>query len=254
MTNEECFTKWAPDGVAWAAWAKPVLFAHLNELVETAPPAEDVGTRDVAWLPGPDRHTALIVDLPGAEAVWTGLALARTGYRPVPVFNGNYAARAEVPVEDTMHALRAAASVFPSTGIAMDAPPAFLIDSRRMALAVPLSPGVFDNRWIVLPQDFPSVVFLRTHAVSEVVLVQRGGQYPPDDLAHVLLRWQQGGVTVRRADLETRSAPDALLLQTPSMFRRAWYRAIAVMGLRRDNTGGFGAVIPDPSSGGGFYG
>ena len=34
------------------------------------------------------------------------------------------------------------------------------------------------------------------------------------------------------------------------MFRRAWYRALTLSGLRRNNAGGFGAVIPMPSSGG----
>ena len=82
-----------------------------------------------------------------------------------------------------------------------------------MQPAVPPGPGTFDNRWVVFPQDFPSAAFLRSRGVAEVLLIQAGAQ-PQEDLAHVLLRWQQGGP--------------------------------------RNNAGGFGAVIPVRS--GGHYG
>jgi len=36
--------------------------------------------------------------------------------------------------------------------------------------------------------------------------------------------------------------------------RRAWYVAVALLGLRRANVGGFGGVIPQQTGGGGFYG
>jgi hypothetical protein len=38
------------------------------------------------------------------------------------------------------------------------------------------------------------------------------------------------------------------------MFRLAWYAVIALMGLRRTNVGGFGAVVPESSGRSGFYG
>jgi hypothetical protein len=34
------------------------------------------------------------------------------------------------------------------------------------------------------------------------------------------------------------------------MFGNLFHRAIAMMGLRRNSAGGFGAIIPHPSSGG----
>ena len=44
-------------------------------------------------------------------------------------------------------------------------------------------------------------------------------------------------------------------MSPPSWFRRAWYVAIALMGLRRSNVGGFGSMVPErTSSGSGFYG
>jgi hypothetical protein len=40
----------------------------------------------------------------------------------------------------------------------------------------------------------------------------------------------------------------------PSGFKLAWYAAIAVLGLRRSNVGGFGSTIPEASQHGGFHG
>ena len=35
-----------------------------------------------------DLDSTIVVDLPGAEAVYAGLALAARGFRPIPLFNG----------------------------------------------------------------------------------------------------------------------------------------------------------------------
>lgn len=122
-----------------------------------------------------------------------------------------------------------------------DATPAFLLDADRMKDPAP-PPGKFDNRWMVFPQDFPSAAFLRSRGIGRVLVVQEG-EKPREDLSHVLLRWQRGGIQLSIA------APDGagerpLTVQPPSRFRRAWYRVLATMGLSRSNVGGFGAIIP----------
>jgi hypothetical protein len=43
-----------------------------------------------------------------------------------------------------------------------------------------------------------------------------------------------------------------LRVNRPSNFKTLWYRALAMMGLRRNSAGGFGSVIPELASGGGF--
>jgi hypothetical protein len=40
----------------------------------------------------------------------------------------------------------------------------------------------------------------------------------------------------------------------PSSFKLAWYAAIALLGLRRSNVGGFGSMVPENTSRSGFYG
>ena len=78
------------------------------------------------------------------------------------------------------------------------APAAFLLDADRMQPAVPPSPGKFDNRWVVFPQDFPSATRLRARGVSDVLVIH-AGKSVQEDLAHVLLRWQQGGLRLLQA-------------------------------------------------------
>ena len=138
--------------------------------------------------------------------------------------------------------------------IAPTAPPAFLLDADRMLPPTPPSPGKFDNRWVVFPQDFPSATLLRARGVSDVLLIHTAKSVQ-EDLAHVLLRWQQGGLRLQQASPSDTSTRE-LAVTRPSWFRRAWYRALTASRLRRNNAGGFGAVIPVQSSGGGgrYYG
>src|SRR6185503_9996520 len=113
--------------------------------------------------------------------------------------------------------------------LAPEAPPAFLIDADRMR-GVP-TPGRFDNRSVVLPQDFPSGTLLRSRGIHEVVLIQRGGTSVREDLAHVLARWQEAGVRLRVLDLQSGGEAEDLRVGPPKLFRRAWYGVIALFGL-----------------------
>ena len=83
---------------------------------------------------------------------------------------------------------------------------------------VPPSPGKFDNRWVVFPQDFPSATFLRSRGVADVLLIH-SGKSVQEDLAHVLLRWQQGGLRMMQASpsdiVNERAHRDAALLVPP---------------------------------------
>ena len=249
MTNEECFEAWAPEGIHWSRWAKPALFAGLANVGARAG-AENWSVHDVSWTPEPRGKTAIVVDLPGAESVVVGLALARRGYRPVPVYNTSVGPSAVIDVEPLARFLDAGAEALREIRLPADAPPAFLLDADRMAPGKPLVPGRYDNRWIVFPQDFPSANYLLSQGIAEVLLLQTGQGEPREDLAHVLLRWQDAGIQLRAADVATGGQPRELRVSPPSLFRRAWYRAAALMGLRRNSAGGFGAVIPIPSSGG----
>jgi hypothetical protein len=247
LTNEECYEIWAPDDGVWSRWAKPVLFMQAPPARSVAaPPAS--GASEGARLPDARRDLAVVVDLPGPESVLTGLALARRGFRPVPLYNGNagYGMVATVPVDDIGHHLFGSAELLREQRLPPDAPPAFLLDANRDR-GVPV-PGAFDNRWVVLPQDFPSATFLLANGIRMVLILQSGRLDPATDLAHVLLRWQRAGVLLAGATPLAGTDPVDLVVHPPSMFRRAWYGAIALLGLRRSNVGGFGARVPQQTS------
>jgi hypothetical protein len=146
-------------------------------------------------------------------------------------------------------ALRAGAPYLQSLDLAPSAPPAFLLDARRLAPGREVSPGVFDNRWQVFAQDCPSVETLKARGVARVVLVQRGRWVPRYDLADVLRGWQHGGLAVLSKDLDD-PAPPAPFRVTPLPWHRAaWHRILEALGLRRSPPGGFGHIVPEPSHG-----
>src|SRR5947209_15400589 len=84
MDRMELFETWAPRSSPWSAWAKPVLFAHLPRPL---PLAQVVPAYDLSEVPPVRDRWAIVVEMSGVESVAIGLALARVGYRPVPVFN-----------------------------------------------------------------------------------------------------------------------------------------------------------------------
>ena len=246
------FDLWAPRGAVWSRWAKPVLFAEMGAVTDFG--AEE-GALPALSLPA-DPGRALVIDLPGADSVQVGLGLARQGYRPVPLFNstpgpaGPPGGGAVIDLRPVVEWLMRGQIHPPRVTLPDDAPPAFLLDSRRQPAEPRPAPGRFDNRWLVIPQDFPSAGFLKSRGIERALLVQDGGRdQPSEDLAHVLLRWQEAGIGLFLLDRQSAGAPQPLQVQRPSRFKALWYCALASMGFRRNSAGGFGGVVPHPSSG-----
>ena len=138
--------------------------------------------------------------------------------------------------------------------LSREAPPAFLLDSRRDGVGVQVEPGSYDNRWVVLPQDFPSGALLQSRGITNAVLLRRNGLSVPADLAHVLRRWQDVGIRINVTDITTGRTATDVTVPKPSRFKLAWYAAVALLGLHRSNVGGFGSVIPHEAGRRGFYG
>lgn len=252
--NQAAFDVWAPVGVEWSAWAKPALFAGLDRARLMEQSLGDWRTTDVSWAPSPRRRVAIVVDLPNVRAVQMGMALAAIGYRPVPLFNVTVGRDPIIRIDPLADALGEAVAPLAELRIPLDAPPAFLLDSRRMSPEAPLLPGKFDNRWIVLPQDFPSGNRLLARGIGEVLLVQATDDAPREDLAHVLLRWQRAGVRLQLLNVTGNRQPAPITVRPPTLFRRAWYLLLALSSLRRSSAGGFGGMIPLPSEGGSSFG
>lgn len=250
ISSEDAFGAWAAEGALWSQWAKPIAFAQGGGLATPEPIVES----NLPVVPGPlDSTSAIVVDLPGADAVYAGLALADRGFRPVPLFNGTSGPSAVIDVAPIRGALWAGAERLTRRAIGLDAAPAFLLDSRRGGSPGDPRPGSYDNRWIALPQDFPSGALLASRGIRGATVVQRGSLTIPSDLAHVLRRWQDHRLQIRVVDLATGQAVD-VVVPKPSRFRLAWYTAIALLGLRRNNVGGFGSAVPEDTGRSGLAG
>jgi hypothetical protein len=265
MDGSQLFEIWAPEDSVWSRWAKPALFAGGAPVLAAQPvtpvtpimPVHSIDPKVGSYDPaGLDAWTAFVVDMPGDRPVEIGMSLAQSGYRPVPLFNTAYHQFAIVPVYPILKRLRDSADELQGLAIPPDAPPVFLLDSKRLDPSTSPAPGKFDNRWIVFPQDFPSANFLLAQNIRRVVLLQEGRLQDKlgSDLAHVLLRWQQGGVEIYIQDPDGNMSPRPIQVEKPSGFRSLFHRALSLVGMRRSSAGGFGSVIPVPSQSSGRSG
>lgn len=143
--------------------------------------------------------TAVIADLPGAEGVSAGIAMARAGYRPVLPPESGHLGHADsvsppvvVDMSSILTALCATTKELASLRLSEQAPPVFLLDANRGGFAA--EPGWFDNRSFVTSSDFPSVDYLWRHGISQVILVQPTSKTNAD-LLHVVVHMQRLGMT-----------------------------------------------------------
>lgn len=262
MNREEVFTVWAPENSAWSPWVAPVLFAQTDWSERIRP--EPVTPESPPWLPADLGDTAIIVDLPGPASVEAGFALAARGFRPVPLYNASPGPEeaagpgfrpaspwnAVVDMGPLVDAIARVTLSLRNLQLSPEAPPAFLLDSVRLSGIRHADPGMFDNRWMVFPQDFPSARFLLSRGIRRAILVQKDRLEPQEDLAHALLRWQEGGIAVLSKKLDDGAAAVAIKVRRPSRYKAAWYRALAQLGLRRSSAGGFGSYIPETTGSG----
>jgi hypothetical protein len=235
--NLETYRIWAPDDALWTQWAKPVLFARQPSITN-----HGLSLPDIEWLDYADSRTMIIVDLPGSKGVYEALALARLGYRPVPLYNGVGAqySKTIVNVNDIITALFVGADELTKHTLRTDAPPVFMLDSNRMA-GGGKQPGAYDNRWCVFPQDMPSAAYLIKAGINRVIVRSETIQ---NDLAHILCRYQKESLSIYHSlGKETKLISGV----KPSNFMSLAYRFKVIFGLTRNATGGFGGWVPDPT-------
>jgi hypothetical protein len=263
MSPQELFETWAPNGALWSPWAKPVLFVQLGDPdkrkekdvpISTASEVVFEPSPSLQWLQNYGSETAIIINLPGAGSVEMGMQVAQYGFRPVPLYNCTSGPKAVVDVEPIKLALIQNGALLRK--LPDDAPPAFLIDSQRNPAGMQPRYGQFDNRWAIFPQDFPSALFLKTNGIRRALVMQsqlqRWSAFDKD-LYEVLHRWSSGGIEVLVKDVDSHTEP------TPATFNRlsrirfstiaAGLTLLAFLS-RRNAAGGFGRIIPEPSSGG----
>ena len=252
-TGRECFEAWAGDH-EWSDWTRPTLFASdqfpsftnvgPQSVPDTGDGALELAIRnDLRWRDGNGNRACVVVDMPGSRSIEIGAALSEHGYAPVVLFNG--VASINSPVVSSADPIKALIRYAPSLRFAEHPSPAFLLDSRRMG-GTPL-PGQYDNRWIAFPQDFPSGGLLRSRGIKSCYLILDPNRVA-DDLAHILKRWQDAGIEM----FDATSGRKPITIQTPPLYKALYYRWTALLNLKPNSFGGFGAAIPIATRG--YYG
>jgi hypothetical protein len=218
VNREEVFDAWSPEGAVWSRWVKPVLFACLPEEQEVPSVAPAPWLEPALLGPmNPAADVAVIVDLPGDQAVWTGLVLADCGFQPTPLFNAVPHPDGFVNLDSTMDALVGAAQVLASRS--PQELPAFLLDANRAPTVRPsVGTRPYDNRSLVRDTDLPSPALLQKHGVRRVLLIQATLERPAPDLESVLLAWQRGGLELWRLAKREPAAAEPFQLRP-----RSWY-------------------------------
>lgn len=243
-----CYAAWAPDASPWSAWAKPVLFVQSEVAEPVALPVAEL-TRE--RVPVHTSRAAIVVDMPGAQGIACGLVLAEEGYRPIPLYNATTGPGQELI---DLHPLRSGlvdgAVRLQAMSLPDNAPPAFLIDSRRVDGTA--APTMYDNRWMVFPQDFPSARALRSAGLESVVVIRSDQGSLKPDLRWVLRLWKREGLAVSSLDPVTGTVR-SLDLDTSLMAVFGDHIARWFTGLRKNSAGGFGGTVPVPQATSGGY-
>jgi hypothetical protein len=248
LDRRRWFETWAPPEAPWSLWAKPVLFAQapVDEAI-TSPISSPPSLPSIPW-PASSENLAIVIDLPGVASARLAVPAAQHGFQPVPLFNTTHGQSAVISVLPIVRTLLDDTAELVAAALPPDAAPAFLLDADRLTRGN-LRPGMFDNRWMVLPQDFPSATRLKAAGLTGVLLIRERDLTPQSDLRAVLKLWQRDGLAIH-----------AITLASPELRRQpvisglaslGWLTAFAALalGLRRNSAGGFGSIIPRPSQG-----
>jgi len=260
MNREEAFSIWAPEDSPWSPWSKAVLFSFMpDEIPDLAnPPA-------AAWKVPLVRDAALLVELPGASGVEAGIALARAGYRPIPLYNAcpwglddsgfsiSNALSAKpvnvpsvIDVEPILRALKRETGALKAAALPSSAPPAFLLDANRANAGFSPEMGWFDNRSVVRESDLPSASYLLAQGIRQIVLIRArlgAGRSLRSDLQAVLLSWQAGGLSITEQTVMEAWAPAEVVVPRPSVLALWWNRLALRFGYRLNSAGAFGRFV-----------
>ena len=194
MTAKDVFKVWAPTGVKWVDWVRPVQFMALDDNFKTYEVSEFL-IPTINYINKVSEDTAIIVDLEGDESIKEGIALAKIGFRPIPIYNGTdpqEGAMATVDNNIVESGLIKGAIELVKINIPDNAPPAFLADSNRMH-RFKMNDSIFDNSWDIYPQDIPSAKYFLENGINKIIIV---GKKVENDLAKILYKFQQEGIEI----------------------------------------------------------
>ena len=290
MNSESIYRDWAGSSI-WSPWVKPVLFAHLSSFIinkaSTDTPNETLQA-DTGSVQRATATTAVLVDLPGAASITSGLALVELGYRPIPLYNS---VPVLLPDSSTPSLPLVTNPSAPAKQESLDLLISLSLRDegtvRGPRTAVDMYPIV---RLLVQGAQSDSLKTLPPHAPPAYLLDSRrrgiGAMCRPGDFDNrsislptdfpsanfmlanrirdaIVIQEQEGlpqqdlAHTLRRwqeagiriLTLMPGASPQPVVIPRPPRFRHMWYGLLARMGLRQNPLGGFGGFLPVPSAG-----
>jgi len=201
MTGKEIFNIWASTlSSPWARFAKPALFVHMDN---TAPTYAEHTIQDLppAISTQFNSQTAIIVDLPGATSVTNGIAIARHGYKPVPMYNGIHETKLAVSTQAVdnqpiIDALIKATDTVRHLQQNYNQPPVFMLDANRNVSIPEVNlMHTFDNRYSMEYDDMPDAFFMQSTGRISRVVVWAVGEVSRD-LLPTLNSYRDAGIEV----------------------------------------------------------
>jgi len=198
MTGKDTYKIWAPAGAGWTDWVRPVPFVSIKDSF-TPKTACNFTIPPINYISKLPAGTAVMVDLPGYDGIKEGLALARIGFRPVPLYNGTNEQEGAMALVDN-HIIESAlvwgASELRKLELPPDALPVFLLDSNRTH-RFKMNVSVFDNSWDLYDQDIPSAEYFLNHGIHSIIV---RGEKIQVDLAKILYKFSGKGIKILFTD------------------------------------------------------
>jgi len=197
MTGREAFEIWAPRGAKWTEWARPVPFVAIehNNTINIHPSAFSAKftVPKTFYIKELQNNTAIILDLPGYDGIREGLALAVSGWRPIPLYNGTNGQPGSIALvdnKDIEHALIWGAGELEKIVLSNNAPPVFLLDSKRTHRHK-MNPSIFDNSWDLYPQDIPTAEYFFKNGINNIII---HSDIIRKDLIKIFYKFQSKGI------------------------------------------------------------
>ena len=189
MTGKEIYKIWAPENAKWVDWVRPVPFVGIDYNLKMY----KYNNFQIPKLEILDEfmvETAIIVDFPGIKSVEYGIALAKLGFRPIPIYNGTLEQENSIATTDNkniIYGLIKGSRELKKIQIKEDAMPTFLLDSNRMN-RFKVDESVFDNSWDIYAQDLPTAEYLLNNKIKKILII---GNVIQKDLKKILYKFQK---------------------------------------------------------------
>lgn len=194
MTNKEIYKIWAPEKKRWVDWVRPVPFINIDDS-SSRKEFIDYRIPSINYLKEVLNDTALIIDIPGIDSIKEGIALAKLGYRPIPIFNGTDPPIGTISTTNNQiikPLLIWGAFELKNIKLKNDAPPVFLLDQNRLN-RYKINNGIFDNSWDIYDGDLPSPKYLLENGINKIIV---RSNFQAKDLRKILYKWQKNNIKI----------------------------------------------------------